>query len=767
MVILSRRPRPVPLVALGYIALTLAYTWPLPRHLFDGVPHDVGDPILNAWILWWSTKAVPLTTAWWNAPIFHPAAGTFAFSEHLLGLAPLSAPLILLTGNPLFGYNIVLLASYVLCALGAYFLAFTLTRSHDASFVAGLAFAFAPYRLAQLPHIQVLMSFWTPVCLAALHRYDKDATTKALPRRSFCGGGWAVLAAASWYMQAMSNGYFFFFLSLLIALWLAWFVPGRWSVKQLARLAGPFLGALLLFVPVLLGYSHILTDIYGLRRGHEAVAMYSADIASLLQASADLWLWGWVRVAGKPESELFPGPTLAVLAVFAVFAAQPLTRLSAEPSARLWLRRSLAVLAAIAVVAGLLPFLVGRSKLTIGGIRVVSIGRADTPLLLASIALLAWLSTMPAIAAAFRRRSALLFYGLAAFVTWTLALGPDPELFGRTGLSHAPYGWLMRLPGVDGLRVPARFWTMSLVCLSVLAAYAVHQATARRRRIVVAIATAGLLLDGWPRTFLVQAAPERRPTPAGVVVRLDLPMTDDRNVDALYQQMFDGLPTYNGYSGYAPPHEYAMRVLLEAGDPRILSAMASQGPLGVVIDRDSDTGGRMRTLVAAYPGAVLQDDRGAWSSYRLPAVSPGDLLPDEQGDVIPIKSLDAFPSAPHTPRALDGDPHTRWSGGPQNAAADFTIEVERGRVGQVVTDLGEFWTDFPVTLRIDVSPDGAQWDTVFLGDSALHAYYAALRHPKAVPLVFTIARDNVRFIKLTRLGWGPHDWSIAEVRVRR
>jgi hypothetical protein len=56
---------------------------------------------------------------------------------------------------------------------------------------------------------------------------------------------------------------------------------------------------------------------------------------------------------------------------------------------------------------------------------------------------------------------------------------------------------------------------------------------------------------------------------------------------------------------------------------------------------------------------------------------------------------------------------------------------------------------------------------VFLGDTALHAYYAALRHPKGVPLVFTVARDNVRFIKLTQLGWGTHDWSIAEVRVRR
>ena len=112
-----------------------------------------------------------------NAPIFHPATGALAFSEHLLGQAPIAAPLIALTGSALFGYNMTLLATYLFSALGGYFLAFTLTRRHDAAFVAGLAYGFAPYRLAQLPHIQVLSGYWAPVCLAALHRYDRQRST--------------------------------------------------------------------------------------------------------------------------------------------------------------------------------------------------------------------------------------------------------------------------------------------------------------------------------------------------------------------------------------------------------------------------------------------------------------------------------------------------------------------------------------------------------------------------------------------------------------
>jgi hypothetical protein len=152
----------------------------------------------------------------------------------------------------------------------------------------------------------------------------------------------------------------------------------------------------------------------------------------------------------------------------------------------------------------------------------------------------------------------------------------------------------------------------------------------------------------------------------------------------------------------------------------------------------------------------------------LPANGNGDLLPDERGTPIAIKALSAYPSQPHTPRAIDGDIKTRWSGGVQQSSADFTIEIaDPGPVSQVVIDLGEFWTDFPMRVRIEASPDGARWDTVYAGDTALHAYYAAVRHPKQVPVVYPIGRDHVRFIRFTQLGWGTHDWSIPELRVLR
>ena len=71
-------------VAGGYTLIALAMTWPLATRIASSIPNDLGDPLLNTWILWWDAHRVPLTTQWWNAPIFWPMPGALGLSEHLL-----------------------------------------------------------------------------------------------------------------------------------------------------------------------------------------------------------------------------------------------------------------------------------------------------------------------------------------------------------------------------------------------------------------------------------------------------------------------------------------------------------------------------------------------------------------------------------------------------------------------------------------------------------------------------------------------------------
>ena len=171
------------------------------------LPNDAGDPALNTWILWWNTQTMPFSTAWWNAPAFYPAPGVLSFSENLLGLSLISTPLHWLGAGPQAAYNVVFLLTFPLSALGAYLLGYELTKRHDAAFIAGLLFGFAPYRIAHLPQIQSLASFPMPFALLGLHRYLRDPRPK-----------WLALFAAGWFLQGLCNGYYLLFFSVFVGI---------------------------------------------------------------------------------------------------------------------------------------------------------------------------------------------------------------------------------------------------------------------------------------------------------------------------------------------------------------------------------------------------------------------------------------------------------------------------------------------------------------------------------------------------------------------
>ena len=171
----------VPAAAGFYVVLAIAITWPLALHPGSVVPNDLGDPLLNTWLMAWNARVPPLTAAWWNTPQFFPARwddGVFRAPARPVGHHDARD---LVSGNPLLAYNAVFFLSFVLSALSAYFLTYTISRRHDCAFVAGLAFGFAPYRMAQLAHVQVLSAYWMPLALAALHLYFRGSA-RALAR---------------------------------------------------------------------------------------------------------------------------------------------------------------------------------------------------------------------------------------------------------------------------------------------------------------------------------------------------------------------------------------------------------------------------------------------------------------------------------------------------------------------------------------------------------------------------------------------------------
>jgi hypothetical protein len=329
------------IVALTLVLLSAVWTWPLATRITSRVAHDPGDPILNTWILWWNAQAVPFTQAWWDAPLFFPMRDGLALSEHLAGLTPLSTPLLLAGVHPLGVYNLLLILTFALSAFFAYLLVWRLTGSAPAAWCAALAFGFSPYRVAQLGHLQVLVSFWMPLVLLALHAYLDDGRRR-----------WLVLFGAAWLLQALSNGYYLLFLPVLIGLWMLWFVRWRRAPGVGLRLGAAGIVASLPLIPVLIKYREVHAAL-GLSRTVEEARRFSANLASFAHAGPLTAVWP-NHDAVHTEDFLFPGITALALIFVASVAALARGRAAIADAFRE--RSPLLFYAAAAVVMWLLAF---------------------------------------------------------------------------------------------------------------------------------------------------------------------------------------------------------------------------------------------------------------------------------------------------------------------------------------------------------------------------------------------------------------------------
>ena len=136
--------RAIVLATLLFIVLACATTYPIARFDHPQVP-DADDSYFNVWRLSWVAYQLPRDpSAIFDANIFHPAKSTLAYSDAMLALGVAGAPLIWLGVHPVVVHNLLILASFVTAALGAFLLCRHLTGSTSAAIVGGLIFGFAP-----------------------------------------------------------------------------------------------------------------------------------------------------------------------------------------------------------------------------------------------------------------------------------------------------------------------------------------------------------------------------------------------------------------------------------------------------------------------------------------------------------------------------------------------------------------------------------------------------------------------------------------------
>jgi hypothetical protein len=599
----------LPTAALVYVIVSAILFRELLPNLATHLYSDVGDPLLNASILAWNATHLPLSAGWWNFPSFAPLTGVTAFTEHLLLTYPVASPVIWATNNPVLAYNMLFLASAPLNGIAAYGLARDLTGSNAGAFVAGLAYAFAPYQSVHLSHLQHMTSFGMPFALMWLHRYFRTGRRSAL-----------VWFGVGWLMTALANSALLVFFPILAMLWCVWFVrPPDW--RRLAAVAAVAAVATLPLVPLLWGYQ-VRQSAYGFVRSYTEIKMFSADIVGLLGMYHRAVPWRGLLPHDFEEGALFPGFGTFALSVIALKTVVKGTGVG------LWPRRLVRAAMVLTLIV-LARVWTGPFGWHIGPLPLPPFS-PYRPFTFVVLMLIAAAMLTNGFQRAWSDRSVVMFYVVAVIAMWLVALGPEPEWSTPwRALTHGPYYLLVRIPGMQSIRVPARAWFPAILGLSVLAAFGTVALLQRYRRHASAVLVCIALLivaEGWCMDRIVEAPrPIRRGTiPEGATV-LDLPIEEGfHNAVPQYRGVVGGYRTVNGYSGYLPPHFTPLRRAIGDVIPNALDDYRRDGDLYVIVRPGLSV--IIARWVATLPGAEHLFDVEDSRVYRLPRL-PDALRP--------------------------------------------------------------------------------------------------------------------------------------------
>lgn len=672
------RARSVVIAAACYTALSLAMLSAVVRHPATTVPMDAGDPVLISAVLHWNATTLPLSRGWWNFPAFAPAEGVTTFTEHLLGVWPIASPIIWVTGNPLIAYNALFVLSFPLNATAMFVLTYALTRSLPGAFVAGSAFAFAPYRGNQLSHLQMLMTFGMPLALLGLHQYVATGKRRAL-----------VWFAAGWLCAVLSNSYMLVFFGVFVGCWVLWFCSTREHLRRVPALLLAGIVATLPVVPIAAKYLEVHSR-YRLTRPLSEIAYYSAGITGVLHPSPSVVVSSAWLTPLQAEGAIFPGLTIALLALAGIA----------------WRRR----------------------------LQFSSLWRFSN------------------------HRSVVGFYAGMVLLVWLLSLGP-------TG--YLPYSWLLHVPGVAGIRAPARFWMLAVLSLSVLAGFGVARlGRGRVPWMLAGVASAAILVEGWVRVpaVPVQPFPFVQPDIVDAMV-LELPLeSPEANTAAVLRATTGGYRTFNGYSGYEAPHFASMRAGLRWRDPGIVTALRERGDLHVSVVSNNADGWR-GWLVRTYgSGALLIGESPERSLYKLPRL---EYSPPTVGGAVPFTVSHASCGAASAPLVMDASLDTRWECGGATLGQQIVLDVGAATsLSAVAPALGPYGFDAPRELRVETSVDGATWNAAWSGPVWAAVMAAGWEDEARMSALIPFTPVSARYVRLTQVGGDSgFYWSIAELQI--
>ncbi|MFL5908252.1 MAG: hypothetical protein ACJ75Z_11745 [Solirubrobacterales bacterium] len=307
----------VMVAAIGACLLAIVMTWPLVLNLGTDIPRDIGDPLAEAWQPAWGGHALlhqPLH--FFDANRFWPIGDSLAFGDALIGYAPTG----IIGSGPhaaLVRYDLLFLFAYALAFFGAYLLARELGLGPAGAAVAGAAFAFAPFRLEQDGHMQVISSGGIPLSIAFALRGFR------LKRPLWLFLAWVV---AVWQVSlgfVLGLPFAYGLAASVVLAVIVWLVRGRPPIPRRLLIAGGAGIAFFLVVTALLArpYLHVADEFPESKRSPHEVSGFSGQLKAFVAAPEENFVWADATAGVRddlqviPEQTLFPGLAIVALAL--------------------------------------------------------------------------------------------------------------------------------------------------------------------------------------------------------------------------------------------------------------------------------------------------------------------------------------------------------------------------------------------------------------------------------------------------------------------
>jgi len=787
------------LVLLLFLLLTFIHLLPLSLHPTYAVS-DTIDTLLNTWILSHGHHhffARPLRI--FQANIFYPHPHTLTYSEHLFPQALLSAPIQLLTKNPILAYNFAFYLAYLLNGFSMYLLVRYLTKNDLVGIICGIMFAFNTFNMNHITHLQLLHSWPIPLAFLSLHKFFEDKRLKN-----------SVLFSVFFVVQALCCIYYgLFFLSILVFI-LPFFLlmhRKRLNFVVLGRLLFPLTAAGLVLFGLSLPYLSLFKT-FGFERG----LTKGADLANFLAVNPNnVFLSKFMTPLGRHEYFLSPGIIALILASVSVLYMKRYFRLKAKS-----LKVAILIIVSFFLVMMTLTKVSGGFSLGLGVFQLSAHNVAKQVLPVLIIGLLFLLLGVfrflfqPGEESADRPGY---FFLYSSLFCWALLLsfGSTLSFLGdSTSITPLPFKWFYEhVPGFKGIRVPSRYAIFVIFSTVLLAGIGMKSILAKfdKKKFIV-WGSIGLLcvlnleyLSVPQRTRIVPIREDVPPTyrwladEAEEAPIIELPFHRNIGRDAVYMyfSIFHWKKLVNGYSGFIPPAIFYIRKVFETfPSPASLDILKTLGIKYVVLHprifKEEKASRVVRSIRDDFPSELRliktfrysprrphfhEDEFGEDIVYEVIS-NEEHIKPEPETDMSTISpetwAITSNRNPTELPLLTDNDLNTIWSPRRTKKTGDFLLVEfkEPERVEKVSLFLGEAFFDYALRIRVETSLDGTVWRTFRNAYSPGEFTINLISSPLDLVQNIRLKARKIKYLKIIQAGndrtfW----WSVAELKIYR